>query len=315
MNDLDAARWPQSRREFLAATAVAGAGSMVAPVASTRAEETSAAPAPRIDCHLHCFAGEQDPRFPYHENAPYRPAAAATPEQLLACMDGAGVASAIVVHPEPYQDDHRYLQHCLEVGRGRLKGTALVFADTLGAPDRLRELAEQMPLIAVRIHAYAPGRLPPFGSRALETLWRTASELGLAVQLHFEPRYAAGFEPLIREFQQTRVIIDHLGRPFQGTPQEHAIVLRWGELPNTLIKLSAIPEPTSYPHRDIRPVIAELLQAYGADRMLYGGGFHAEATPESYRAAFDRAAAYLDGLSAEEQAKVLGGNAQRLFFS
>ena len=320
MNDSDVAGVARSRRAFLATAAVAGASSLVAPVLPLRADEQAAAePAtaavtPRIDCHLHCFAGEHDLRFPYHENAPYRPAQAATPEHLLECMDGAGVASAIVVHPEPYQDDHRYLQHCLEVGGGRLKGTALVFADTLGAPDRLRELAGQMPLVAARIHAYAPGRLPPFGSRALHELWRTASELGLAVQLHFEPRYAPGFEPLIREFQQTPVIIDHLGRPFQGTPQEHAVVLRWGELPNTLIKLSSIPEPTSYPHRDIRPVIAELMQAYGADRMLYGGGFNAAATPESYRAAFDRGASYLDGFSAEEQAKVLGGNAQRLFF-
>src|SRR5690606_17167510 len=105
----------------------------------------------------------------------------------------ASVAHAIVVHPEPYQDDHRYLQHCLEVGGPRLKGTALVFADTIGATGRLTELAGRMPIVAARVHAYAPGRLPPFGTRALRELWRTASELGLAMQLHFEPRYAAGF--------------------------------------------------------------------------------------------------------------------------
>lgn len=270
---------------------------------------------PRIDCHLHCFAGESDARFPYHPRAPYRPPAAATPEQLLECMNGAGVAAAIVVHPEPYQDDHRYLEHCLQVGGKRLKGTALVFADTLGATERLTQLAQRLPIVAARVHAYAPGRLPPFGSQALRELWRTASELGLAVQLHFEPRYAAGFEPLIREFAQTPVIIDHLGRPFQGTPAEHAIVLRWAELPNTWLKVSAIPEKTSYPHRDIQPVIRDLMRAYGAERMLYGGGFNAAATPASYRAAFERAAGYLSDFSAADQAKVLGGNAQRLFFS
>ena len=43
------------------------------------------------------------------------------------------------------------------------------------------------------------------------------------MQLHLEPRYAPGFEPLIREFR-TPVIIDHLGRPFQGTPREHAVL-------------------------------------------------------------------------------------------
>src|SRR5882672_2458592 len=86
-------------------------------------------PAPVIDTHLHCFAGTKDSRFLYHARAPYRPEHAATPEYLLKCMEGAGVSHAIVVHPEPYQDDHRYLEYCLEAGKKRLKGTCLVFAE------------------------------------------------------------------------------------------------------------------------------------------------------------------------------------------
>jgi len=269
---------------------------------------------PRIDCHLHCFAGDDDPRFPYHVKAPYRPPAAATPEHLLHCMSGANVSRAIVVHPEPYQDDHRYLEHCLQVGGGKLKGTSLVFADSPGAVETLTDLVKRMPIVATRIHAYAPDRLPPFGTAELRALWRCAAELGIAVQLHFEPRYAAGFEPLIREFRDTPVIIDHLGRPFQGTPAEHAIVIRWAKLDNTWMKLSSIPATTQYPHRDIQPVIDQLVDAYGPDRMIYGGGFNADATPQSYRGAWDRAAGYVMKLNEVDRAKIFGGNAQKLFF-
>lgn len=270
---------------------------------------------PRIDCHLHCFAGDQDNRFPYHRLAPYRPPDAATPEHLLACMDGAGVEKAIVVQPEPYQDDHRYLEHCLQIGGDRLRGTALFSPESPRLSERLAELAGRLKLVAVRIHAYAPDRLPQFDSLAMRKLWRAATDLGLAVQLHFEPRYAPRLEPLIREFSQTQVIIDHLGRPFQGTPEEYTVVLRWAELPNTWIKLSSIPEQTQYPHRDIRPVISQLSQTFGAERMLYGGGFNYRATATSYREAFDRVASLLDGLSTSQLAKVLGGNADRLFFA
>ncbi len=35
-------------------------------------------------------------------------------------MTEGGVDHAVVVHPEPYQDDHRYLEHCLAVGKGWL---------------------------------------------------------------------------------------------------------------------------------------------------------------------------------------------------
>ena len=267
----------------------------------------------RVDTHLHCFAGSGDPRFPYHERAPYRPGEPATPQQLLECMDGAGVDFAFVVHPEPYQDDHRYLEHCLEVGQGRLKGTCLFFADRPGSVAKMPELVKRAPIVAARVHAYAPGRLPPFGKPEMRELWKTASDLGLALQIHFEPRYAAGFEPLIKEFADTRVIIDHLGRPFQGTPEEHEVVVRWSQFENTIIKLSSIPLQTKYPHRDIAPVIKRLVAEFGAERMIYGGGFNAAATPETYRAAFDRAESFIAHLSESDRAAILGGNAAKLF--
>jgi predicted TIM-barrel fold metal-dependent hydrolase len=111
--------------------------------------------APVIDTHLHCFAGKDDPRFPYHPKGPYQPAEPATPEHLLRCMAEAGVDYAVVVHPEPYQDDHRYLEHCLEVGEGKLKGTCLFFADRSGSLDRMTELVKRQrgKIVAARIHA------------------------------------------------------------------------------------------------------------------------------------------------------------------
>jgi predicted TIM-barrel fold metal-dependent hydrolase len=140
-----------------------------------------------------------------------------------------------------------------------------------------------------------------------------ASDLGLAVQLHFEPRYAPGFQPLIEEFRNTPVIIDHLGRPFQGTPEEHAVVIDWARFKNTVMKLSSIPSTSTYPHREVGPVIRHLAEVYGPDRMIYGGGFNADATPHSYRAARERARKTIAHLSAVDQAKVLGGTAAKLF--
>lgn len=297
----------QDRRTFLK---LAATGVVAAQVNPSLGEEKRV---PVVDTHLHCFAGDGDRRFPYHERGPYRPAEKATPEHLLHCMKGAGVDYAIVVHPEPYQDDHRYLEHCLTVGKGKLKGTCLFFADRPGSVAGLAPLAKRLPIVAARVHAYAPDRLPPFGKPELREYWKQIASLGLAVQLHIEPRYAPGFEPLIRDFPETKVIIDHLGRPFQGTPKEHAVVVRWARFKNTVMKLSSIPPRRQYPHRDIGPVIRELADAFGADRMIYGGGFNADATPESYRAAREQARSYVAHLSAADQAKILGGNAAELF--
>jgi predicted TIM-barrel fold metal-dependent hydrolase len=271
--------------------------------------------APVIDAHLHCFAGKDDSRFPYHPEGPYQPAEPATPEHLLRCMAEAGVDYAVVVHPEPYQDDHRYLEHCLAVGKDKFRGTCLFFADRPGSLDQMTELVERQAgrIVAARIHAYAPKRLPPFGKAELRAFWKRIGDLGLAVQLHFEPRYAPGFEPLIRAFPQTKVIIDHLGRPFQASPEEYAVVLGWAELPNTIVKVSSLPAKEQYPHRDVVPVIRDLVRRFGPDRLIYGGGFGAGVTGTSYRAYRQRVRSYLTDLPPEDQAKVLGGTAARLF--
>ena len=194
-----------------------------------------------------------------------------------------------------------------------MKGTCLVFADQPASVAQLPKLAKRGDIVAVRIHAYAPERLPPFGQPALRNLWKWAGDLGLAVQLHFEPRYAPGFQPLIEEFRSITVIIDHLGRPFQGTPEDHAVVIQWSRFKNTVMKLSSIPSTSTYAHRDVRAVIKRLAEAYGADRMIYGGGFGADATPQSYQAVRERTRLMIAHLSAEDQAKVLGGTAARLF--
>ncbi len=296
------------RRRFLLTAAVPFL------TARLRAEADERRP-PVIDTHLHCFAGKDDARFPYHPKGPYQPAEPATPEHLLRCMAEGGVDHAVVVHPEPYQDDHRYLEHCLAVGKDKLKGTCLFFADRPGSLDRMAELVRKHEgrIVAARIHAYAPMRLPPFGKPELRAFWRHVGDLGLVVQLHFEPRYAPGFEPLIKEFPHTTVIIDHLGRPFQGSLEEYAVVLGWAKLPNTIVKLSSLPAREQYPHRDVGPVIKDLVKRFGPDRLIYGGGFGAGATGASYRAYRERLRSYLTDLAPEDQAKVMGGTAARLF--
>ncbi len=298
-----------SRREFLK-TSVVGTSALLASLKSSTAADT---PTPLIDTHLHCFAGRNHPKFPYHPRGTYMPDEVATPEHLLKCMAEAKVDYAVVVHPEPYQDDHRYLEYCLQVGKGKLKGTVLLFSDREGSLDQLPDLCRRLPIVAVRVHAYLPERLPPFGKPELRKLWKLATDHNLAVQLHFVPKYAAGFEPLIKEFAKTPVIIDHLGRPFEATAEDNAVVLGWSKYGNTVLKLSSIPEPGNPSRAEIAAAIRKLTDAWGADRMIYGGGFNSMATGPSYAAAFESARSYITHLSVADQAKVLGGTAQKLF--
>ena len=99
-----------TRREILGVAASAGA--LLA----------AAAPA-TIESHVHLFDPE---RVPYAPGAPYKPAAY-TLEDHTKLVEAAGLAHSIIVHPEPYQDDHRYLEYCLahEPKPGYFKATCL----------------------------------------------------------------------------------------------------------------------------------------------------------------------------------------------
>lgn len=296
-----------NRRTFLGSAAAASS------TLAALAADSKPRPTPVVDTHTHCFAGKADARFPYHPRGTYQPEQPTSPEFLLKLMDGAGVDFAVVVHPEPYQDDHRYLEHCLAVGKGRLKGTLLVFCDRPGSMEKLPELAKRLPVVTARIHAYQPDRLPPFGKPELRQLWKLATDHGLAIQLQFTPNHAAGFEPLIREFKQTRVIVDHLGRSFEAKPEDIDRVLRWADFPNVVMKLSSLPAPDAKEATELPRIIRRLADAFGADRLIYGGGFDEKATAESYRRERERLAGLLSFLSLDARAKVLGGNAAKLF--
>ena len=41
------------------------------------------------------------------------------------------------------------------------------------------------------------------------------------------------------------------------------------------MKISAVPDKKAYPYRDPQPIVKRLTEAYGVDRLMYGGGFAA----------------------------------------
>src|ERR1700682_5941282 len=62
-----------------------------------------------IETHIHLFAG--DPGRLQDSSASYQPRSAPV-EAYVKFAQEAKIDHALIVHPEPYQDDHRYLEYC-----------------------------------------------------------------------------------------------------------------------------------------------------------------------------------------------------------
>lgn len=238
-------------------------------------------PRDSVEAHLHLF---EPARFPYHPAATYQP----PPEPLAPYLDFArahAIRHAIIVHPEPYQDDHRYLEYCFahEQPAGFFKGTCLFDPIHPATPAKLREIARRLPnrIVALRIHAVNGPREPfltagPIKNRdladpAMRRTWAACADLGLAIQMHFVPHHAPAIAALAKAVP-VNVILDHLGRAgVEEGGWDH--IARLADLPRAMLKFSGLgySSKQKHPYADLASPLATLVKAFGPARLVQGG--------------------------------------------
>jgi predicted TIM-barrel fold metal-dependent hydrolase len=270
---------------------------------------------PIVDSHVHLFSADLK-RFPLAPNATYKP----TPlpvEDYVRFAVSVGIDHAVIVHPEPYQDDYRYLEYCFahEPSPGFFKGTCLFDPTSHETPDRIATLVGMNPkrIVALRIHeVHKPGtpsltegpiKDRDMHSPAMKATWRRVQQLGIGIQMHFLPYYAPQIGELAVQFPDVPVILDHLARASEGTPEDFAQVLKLAKLPKVVMKYSNAT-------KDMKPIVRKCYDAFGPDRMMWGYFGHD-------RAGFDREVELFDLMfdfaAEEDKEKIRGKNALKLF--
>lgn len=261
-----------------------------------------------IEWNAHMFSRDTT-RYPFHPRAAYIPDSADWADDplsdYLAHMAAVGIDKAVLVHPEPYGDDHRLVLDCLQREPTRLLATSLFYPRDTDAPQKLTELVRQQPkIIATRFHAHRSTRayLDSFTEPGVCALWETAAALGLIVELHIGPNYAREVVDLIRTHPTCPVLIDHLGEPIMGNPVEFADVLALARFENVYMKLSGLSyfSQAAPLYLDAKPFTRWVVDAFGPERLVWGGD-----TPQVVDA-------HLDHLSEAEREKVKGGNLAQL---
>ena len=261
-----------------------------------------------IEWNAHIFSRDTG-RYPFHPAAAYVPDSADLADDPLEAYRGRmrqhGIDRAVLVHPEPYGDDHRLILDCLAREPERLRGVCHFFPKDPDSPRKLIEIVRQESrIVAVRLHAHRGKThyLDSFADAGVRAIWRAAAELGLIVELHIGPNYVAQAAEAIAAFPSVPVLIDHLGEPQFGTPAEYAELLDLARFKNVWMKISGLSyiSRAAPLHLDVKPFVRRVADAFGPDRLCWGGG-----TPGIVDA-------QLDHFSAAERARVKGGNLARL---
>jgi predicted TIM-barrel fold metal-dependent hydrolase len=270
---------------------------------------------PLVENTLHMFA-EDTTRFPLAPDATYKP----TPnslEKYIAFVKEAKLDHTILVQPEPYQDDEKYVEYCFtqEPSPGYFKATCLYDPIDPKTPGRIEALVKRDPgrIVGMRIHEVHKGGTPsttsgPIKDRdlkdpAMKPVFKKIEELGLMVQVQLIPYWAPQLGALAAGFPHAPVLIDHFGLMARGTPEEYDEVIKLSKQPQFYMKISQLPP-------NPKPMVRRVYDAFGPDRLIWGSyGSNMEA--------FQKALAQIDDVfdfaPEAERVKIRGGNAMKLF--
>lgn len=271
-----------------------------------------------IDSHTHIYSSDRN-KYPLAApESSYRPITDGSVELLRAQMIEAGVDRAVTISPWFHGWDIRYTLDVLQAHRSWLAVVALVDQTSADGPQRLAGYVKEHGVCGLRIQGQISG-LGRFDDPAATPIWEKAADLGLPIDINATHAEYAQVENRIRQFPHIPVILDHCGyisadlSPHAPTVEP---VLHLAQYPNVYAKLTflGLPSQAAYPFADVHWMVRAIVDAFGAERCLYGSNFPTiQYNPlTSYRQnmqLFDEEIA----LSEAERTWILGGTAAKLW--
>lgn len=320
---------PLERRGFLHAAAGSAVGTWaMSKTTDTEGFDGGAKPTskPLIDTHMHVWSGDPA-RFPFAH--PYManytpPKTAATVELLVKEMNESGVTGCVLVQTICHGWDNRYLVHCMRADPKRFRGQGLIDPTDPKAAEKLEYWMKQHRLSGMRFSPiYYEGKDDWLNAKASHALWRKAEELGAVFNYFIATAQLPKLEEMVRRFPKVKVVIDHLARidlKAADPLPEFKKLLALARYPNVWCKVSelCIISPSGkFPYRDTFAWVKRMYDAFGPDRMLWGTGFpgatRAETQRPSLQQELDLIRKEIVIFTAMDQAKILGGNAAKLW--
>jgi len=125
--------------------------------------------------------------------------------------------------------------------------------------------------------------------------------------------------PFIHSLPDVPIVIDHIGKPSIKTKEKTHWELNLAaasSFQNVYCKLSGLvteAEWNQWTRDDFFPFLDEVFECFGTDRVMYGSDWPVCLLSASYEQQLSIVNDYLQELSAEERAKVMGGNAIRFY--
>ncbi len=197
-----------------------------------------------------------------------------TAERMLALMDGAGVARAVI---SPLMLPEWTPDYALEVASrypSRFKVMGWYWTEQQASHGALSRWLDDPRMCSMRIKLNQPELAQWLADGRLEPFWSEAERHAIPVAFWLERNDATLMVPVAQRHPRLTLIVDHLNWPVDPATRERKIA----ELevlaaqPNVYVKVSSLPRFSSqpYPYPDVHPMIQRVHAAFGARRLMWG---------------------------------------------
>ena len=259
-----------------------------------------------IDSQVHVWPADRpDRQLDPSDRTPY------SYEQLLAEMDGAGVARAILVPPSIDKDRNDYvIEAALKhpdrfgiMGRLALRGG--------GGRNVLKGWRDQPGMLGVRLTFHRDADRPWITDGTADWFWGEAEANDIPVMVHAPERLTVVGE-IAAKYPRLRIIVDHMGFARATMDAETLAgadrMVGLAGYPNVSVKVSALPafstEP--YPFANLREPLRRVIAAFGPRRCFWGSDITRVPASCSYRQTVTHVTEELDFLSGDDLAWIMG---------
>lgn len=274
-----------------------------------------------IDTHPHVISPDTQ-RYPLDplggKQSSWSAAHSITHEALVAAMDEAGIAKAVVVQASTaYGYDNSYLADSVAAHPDRFTG---VFAVDVLAPDAIDRIEYWKTRNLTGLRLFTAGSTMEGQAGWLDDprtypMWRYAVDTRLPVCVQMRPPGLAQLAQVLERFPETTILIDHLARSVfdDGPPYREADAL-WAlaRFPDVNLKLTLRNiEAATKGGSTLPAFLDKLLETYGARRIAWGSNFPAAEKP--LPALVARALDALAPLAGADRDQIMSGTALRLY--
>ena len=231
-----------------------------------------------VDTHVHIWEIDP-PRYPVGPTAPgwkSEPDERATADELIEDMDANGVDHSVIVQTSWSTWDNGYMADSVVRFPDRLIGHGMIDPQDPNNAGLVRYWMQKRGLVGFRFHPMYYPEEQILLTEQNGPMWEELAALGAVVQFHMNPNDAVQVAEIARRFPQMKLLIDHMGYPdLKEGEQAFAPIVELARFENIHVKISDVKgrSEQDFPFADIHPFIRQLVDAFGAERSLWGTGY------------------------------------------